>query len=319
MAALVRQLTRKGLSTSFAARHAQLSSASAAVDASTSRPFSRRHHHHHHHLRNTTLLEPDVNRHLHQPSPAFHRLRRRHFTANPTHTASAASAASSAAAGPAGISSEHEEILQSIVKVFTVSSSPNFFMPWQNKTQSEKTGSGVVSLLPLPDVPNGIGVLTNAHVVSDQTFVQVRRHGSSVKYQARVYAVGHDCDLAVLTVDDPTFFADSTAIAPAATANPAGGRHDDGVTDTADATTHPTNNMTTTPETQPATATGTGTGAAAEAEAVGLVRRQVRPPPMGEVPNLQARETTRLDSLDVKSLMIRSQPLYVLCTRALYI
>jgi S1-C subfamily serine protease len=57
-----------------------------------------------------------------------------------------------------------------------------------------------------------VGVLTNAHVVSDQTFVQVRRHGSSVKYQARVYAVGHDCDLAVLTVDDPKFFADSTAI-----------------------------------------------------------------------------------------------------------
>jgi hypothetical protein len=62
-----------------------------------------------------------------------------------------------AAAAHAGTASEEEEILQSIVKVFTVSSSPNFFMPWQNKTQSEKTGSGVVALLPLPDVPNGIG------------------------------------------------------------------------------------------------------------------------------------------------------------------
>jgi len=156
-------------------------------------------------------------------------------------------AAASAAENP-------EAYLQSVVKVFTVSSSPNYFMPWQNKPQSEKTGSGVVALLPLPDVPNGIGVLTNAHVVSDQTFVQVRRHGSSVKYQARVYAVGHDCDLAVLTVQDPKFFADSSATS--FTVADASGRNDDG--------------------------DGPTTAAAATG-----VANMVRPPPLGDVPYLQ--------------------------------
>jgi hypothetical protein len=32
--------------------------------------------------------------------------------------------------------------LDSVVKVFTVSSSPNYFLPWQNKPQREITGSG---------------------------------------------------------------------------------------------------------------------------------------------------------------------------------
>ena len=34
-----------------------------------------------------------------------------------------------------------EAALQSIVKVFTVHSSPNYFMPWQNKPQRESTGA----------------------------------------------------------------------------------------------------------------------------------------------------------------------------------
>ena len=70
------------------------------------------------------------------------------------------------------------------------------------------SGSGVVVAAP---VPGGVGILTNAHVVADQTFVQVRRHGSSVKHRARVHAVGHACDLAVLAVDDPSFWAEGSA------------------------------------------------------------------------------------------------------------
>ncbi len=34
-----------------------------------------------------------------------------------------------------------EAALQSIVKVFTVHSSPNYYMPWQNKPQRESTGA----------------------------------------------------------------------------------------------------------------------------------------------------------------------------------
>ena len=34
----------------------------------------------------------------------------------------------------------------------------------------------------------------------------VKRHGSSVKYRARVIAVGHECDLGLLTVDQEHFW-----------------------------------------------------------------------------------------------------------------
>lgn len=39
-----------------------------------------------------------------------------------------------------------ELALDSVVKIFTVSSSPNYFLPWQNKSQRETTGSGILSL-----------------------------------------------------------------------------------------------------------------------------------------------------------------------------
>lgn len=52
----------------------------------------------------------------------------------------------------------------------------------------------------------GRRIVTNAHVVSDHTFVLVRKHGSPTKYKAEVQAVGHECDLALLTVDSKEFW-----------------------------------------------------------------------------------------------------------------
>ncbi|XP_072966078.1 protease Do-like 10, mitochondrial [Typha angustifolia] len=91
-----------------------------------------------------------------------------------------------------------ELALDSVVKIFTVSSSPNYFLPWQNKSQRESMGSGFV----LP----GRRIVTNAHVVADHTFVLVRKHGSPTKYKAEVQAVGHECDLALLTVESEEFW-----------------------------------------------------------------------------------------------------------------
>lgn len=39
-----------------------------------------------------------------------------------------------------------ELALDSVVKIFTVSSSPNYFLPWQNKSQRESMGSGMFLL-----------------------------------------------------------------------------------------------------------------------------------------------------------------------------
>ncbi|KAF8402428.1 hypothetical protein HHK36_013386 [Tetracentron sinense] len=91
-----------------------------------------------------------------------------------------------------------ELALDSVVKIFTVSSSPNYFLPWQNKPQRETMGSGFVI--------TGKRILTNAHVVADHTFVLVRKHGSPNKHRAEVHAIGHDCDLAILVVESEEFW-----------------------------------------------------------------------------------------------------------------
>ena len=52
----------------------------------------------------------------------------------------------------------------------------------------------------------GKRILTNAHVVADCSFVLVRKHGSPTKYRAEVKVVGHECDLAILTVESEEFW-----------------------------------------------------------------------------------------------------------------
>lgn len=99
-------------------------------------------------------------------------------------------------------------VLDSIVKVFTVHSRPNYFLPWQNHPKRESTGTGFV-------IKDGI-ILTNAHVVADHTYVTVKRHGSGAKYKAEVVATGHDCDLALLKVTNPEFWRSPTNMLPLA-------------------------------------------------------------------------------------------------------
>ncbi|CAI7819157.1 unnamed protein product [Closterium sp. NIES-53] len=97
--------------------------------------------------------------------------------------------------GIVGMPDDREAALDSVIKVFAVASSPNYWLPWQSKPQREVTGSGFVV--------SGRRILTSAHVVADHTFVLVRRHGSPKKFLATVEAVAHDCDLALLSVKDP--------------------------------------------------------------------------------------------------------------------
>jgi S1-C subfamily serine protease len=93
-----------------------------------------------------------------------------------------------------------KELLKSVVKVFTVKTEPDYTMPWQLKRQTISTASGFII--------SGRRIVTNAHAIDYQTSVRVRRHGSSDKYVARVVGVGHQCDLAVLTVQDDSFWDD---------------------------------------------------------------------------------------------------------------
>ena len=92
----------------------------------------------------------------------------------------------------------------SVVKVFTVSDAPNYEQPWQTDGPASSSGSGAIIR-----TRQGPRVLTNAHVVENQVFVEVRRYGESHKYVARVEGVSHDCDLALLSVAEESFFADA--------------------------------------------------------------------------------------------------------------
>ena len=96
------------------------------------------------------------------------------------------------------------EVKDSVVKIYVVSNRYNYHEPWQTTGQRLNQGSGCII--------SGNRILTNAHVVSDQTFVQVRRAGQAKKYTARIEVVGHDCDLAILRVDDPDFFTGSSPL-----------------------------------------------------------------------------------------------------------
>ncbi|MEW5894530.1 MAG: serine protease [Candidatus Omnitrophota bacterium] len=97
-----------------------------------------------------------------------------------------------------------EDIRKSVVKVYVTSNSIDFLKPWQSTGSRSSSGSGCVI--------EGNRIITNAHVVEDSTFIQVRKETSPKKYTARLVAFGHDCDLAVLTVDDHEFFNDIKAV-----------------------------------------------------------------------------------------------------------
>lgn len=86
---------------------------------------------------------------------------------------------------------------QAIVKIYTAAKLSNYQEPWSSSMQSS-TGSGSI-------IAGGY-ILTNAHVVADQAFIEVQRYGQRKRYIAKVYAVSHQADLALLKVEEETFF-----------------------------------------------------------------------------------------------------------------
>ncbi len=96
---------------------------------------------------------------------------------------------------------ESPSLLRSVVKVLTVSDTPDYEQPWQTQGAEQSVGSGAIV-----QTKHGLRVLTNAHVVENHVFVEVRRYGEAHKFVAKVEGVGHVCDLALLTIEDQRFF-----------------------------------------------------------------------------------------------------------------
>ena len=89
----------------------------------------------------------------------------------------------------------------SIVKLHTSASSSNYKYPWQTSKILRYTGSGAII--------DGNKILTSAHVVSGARFLEVQKENNPKKYIANVKYISHQADLAIVEVEDKTFFDDT--------------------------------------------------------------------------------------------------------------
>src|ERR1041385_322229 len=87
---------------------------------------------------------------------------------------------------------------RSVIQSMTFAQQPVWDAPWRFDSVRRMGGSGFVI--------KGKRIMTNAHVVSWGRQIIVRRYQDPRPYVAEVEFVGHDCDLAVLKVEDERFF-----------------------------------------------------------------------------------------------------------------
>lgn len=92
----------------------------------------------------------------------------------------------------------------SVVKIYVTIQQEDFRQPWQSSPPMSGSGSGFII--------KGKRLMTNAHVVSDARFIEVQREGDTRKYPAHVLFIAHDCDIAVLEVNDDSFFEETTPL-----------------------------------------------------------------------------------------------------------
>ncbi len=87
---------------------------------------------------------------------------------------------------------------RSAIQILTYRQEPDWSAPWRFDAVQRAGGSGFVI--------KGKRIMTNAHVVSWCRQIIVRKYQDAKPYLATVEYIGHDCDLALLTVADESFF-----------------------------------------------------------------------------------------------------------------
>ncbi|MGB1130971.1 MAG: trypsin-like peptidase domain-containing protein [Haloferula sp.] len=86
------------------------------------------------------------------------------------------------------------DVYRSVVRIEAAVQVPDYSIPWNSGRFSGGIGTGFL-----------IGenrILTNAHVVSNARRLLITVHGNPTKYPAKVDFIAHDCDLALLSVED---------------------------------------------------------------------------------------------------------------------
>ena len=99
-----------------------------------------------------------------------------------------------ASPGNSSNSPSNADIYRSVVRIEAATQMPNYSTPWNAGRFSGGIGTGFLI------GPNQF--LTNAHVVSNAKQVLINIYGSPQKHQAKVEFIAHDCDLAILSVQD---------------------------------------------------------------------------------------------------------------------
>ena len=105
-----------------------------------------------------------------------------------------------------------QAVENTVVKIFSTVRYPDPFKPWSKQAPRESTGTGVII--------EGKRILTNAHVVLYASQVQVQANQSGDKISATVETIAQGIDLAVLKLEDESFF-DQRPPLPRATKLPA--------------------------------------------------------------------------------------------------
>lgn len=86
----------------------------------------------------------------------------------------------------------------SVVKIYAKVALYDYKYPWKSPKFSDYSGSGAV-------IKNN-QILTSAHVVSGAKFIYVKKENDYKKYEAKIKYISHQADLALLEIEDKTFF-----------------------------------------------------------------------------------------------------------------
>lgn len=105
-------------------------------------------------------------------------------------------------AAPFHTKQQIEQISSSVVKIYTAYVKPDYYSPWKKGNNRSSSGTGVII--------DDYLILTAAHVVSDGTFIQVKKSNDARKYTAKVKWIAHEADLALLELTDSSFFENMT-------------------------------------------------------------------------------------------------------------
>lgn len=104
--------------------------------------------------------------------------------------------------GTDAIAASLSSLRSSVFKIIVVSNEPSMSEPWKRRPSSASSGTGFY-------IGNG-RIMTNAHVVSNASYISILRDGDAKPVPAYVEFIAHDSDLAVIVPRDKDFLSKLT-------------------------------------------------------------------------------------------------------------